>query len=98
MEAFTPRFLQMLNDKLPPRAIINASWANFMFRFYQSEMRLRDDIQITDGQTFQFYILLNRRSALGPREKRLIDSQVVPFLATDLAAVPLVSVFEFNKR
>ena len=98
MEAFTPRFLQMLNDKLPPRAIINASWANFMFRFYQSEMRLRDDIQITDGQTFQFYILLNRRSALGPREKRLIDSQVVPFLATDLATVPLVSVFEFNKR
>jgi hypothetical protein len=98
MEAFTPKFLQMLNEKLPSHAIINASWANFMFRFYQREMRLRDDIQITDGQTFQFYILLNRRTALGPREKRLIDSQVVPFLQTDLAAVPLVSVFEFNKR
>jgi hypothetical protein len=98
MEAFTPKFLQMLNEKLPPHAIINASWANFMFRFYQSEMRLREDIQITDGQTFQFYILLNRRSALGPREKRLIDSQVAPFLGTELAAVPLVSVFEFNRR
>ncbi|MGN6719913.1 MAG: glycosyltransferase family 39 protein, partial [Candidatus Binatia bacterium] len=67
MEAFTPKFLRTLNQKLPPNAIINASWANFMFRFYQREMRLREDIQITDGQAFQFYILLNRRSALGPR-------------------------------
>ncbi|HEY6997581.1 MAG TPA: glycosyltransferase family 39 protein [Candidatus Binatia bacterium] len=98
MEAFTPKFLRMLNQKLPPNAIINASWANFMFRFYQREMRLREDIQITDGQAFQFYILLNRRSALGPREKRLMDSPVVPFLSMDLAAVPLVSVFDFNKR
>lgn len=97
MEAFTPKFLRTLNQKLPPHAIINASWANFMFRFYQREMRLREDIQITDGQTFQFYILLNRRTALGPREKRLMDSQVVPFISNDLAAVPLVSVFEFNK-
>lgn len=98
MEAFTPKFLRMLNQKLPPNAIINASWANFMFRFYQREMRLREDIKITDGQTFQFYILLNRRTALGPREKRLMDSPVVPFLGNDLAGVPLVSVFEFNKR
>jgi Dolichyl-phosphate-mannose-protein mannosyltransferase len=98
MEAFTPKFLRTLNQKLPPNAIINASWANFMFRFYQREMRLREDIQITDGQAFQFYILLNRRSALGPREKRLMDSPVVPFLSMDLAAVPLVSVFDFNKR
>jgi hypothetical protein len=97
MEAFTPKFLRTLNQKLPPHAIINASWANFMFRFYQREMRLREDIQITDGRTFQFYILLNRRTALGPREKRLMDSQVVPFISNDLAAVPLVSVFEFNK-
>jgi uncharacterized protein (DUF486 family) len=97
MEAFTPKFLRMLNQKLPPHAIINASWANFMFRFYQREMRLRQDITITDGQTFHFYILLNRRTALGPREKRLMDSAVVPFLSNDLAAVPLVSVFEFNK-
>jgi hypothetical protein len=69
-----------------------------MFRFYQREMRLREDIKITDGQTFQFYILLNRRTALAPREKRLMDSPVVPFLGNDLAGVPLVSVFEFNKR
>jgi hypothetical protein len=68
-----------------------------MFLFYQREQRLREDIRITDGQTFQFYILLNRRTALGPREKRLIDSAVVPFLSNDLASVPLVSVFEFNK-
>jgi len=98
MEAFTPKFLRTLNQKLPPNAIINASWANFMFHFYQREMRLREDIQITDGQAFQFYILLNRRSALGPREKRLMDSSVVPFLGMDLAAVPLVSVFDFNKH
>lgn len=98
MEAFTPTFLRGLNEKLPRDAVINASWANFMFHFYQKEMRLREDVRITDGQSFNFYILLNRRTALGPRDKRLIDSPAVPFLSTDLAAVPLVSVFEFNKR
>jgi hypothetical protein len=69
-----------------------------MFLFYQREMRLREDVRVTDGQSFNFYILLNRRTALGPREQRLIDSPVVPFLSVDLAAVPLVSVFDFNKR
>src|SRR5215469_15218660 len=98
MEAFTPKFLRALNEKLPPNATINASWANFMFLFYQREMRLREDVRVTEGQSFNFYILLNRRTALGPREQRLIDSSVVPFLSVDLAAVPLVSVFEFNKR
>jgi MFS family permease len=96
MEAFTPKFLQDLNETLPKNATINASIANFMFTLYQKENRLRPDIKITDAQTFNYYVLLNRRTALGPRERRLIDAPIKPFLSVDLAGVPLVSVFQFK--
>src|SRR5439155_9497392 len=96
MEAFTPNFLRALNEKLPRNAIVNASIANFMFSIYQKEGRLRPDIKLTDGQSFNYYVILHRRSALGPRERILINAPLKPFLAIDLAGVPLVSVFEFK--
>ena len=96
MEAFTPELLESLNENLPRNAAVNASIANFMFRLYQKENRLRSDIKITDAPVFDYYVLLNRRTALGPRERRLMDAPVKPFLSVDLAGVPLVSVFEFK--
>jgi hypothetical protein len=96
MEAFTPNFLQSLNEKLPRNASVNASVANFMFTIYQKEGRLRPDIKFTDDQNFNYYVLLNRRTVLGPRDRRLIAAPIKPFLSIELAGVPLVTVFEFN--
>jgi dolichyl-phosphate-mannose-protein mannosyltransferase len=96
MEAFTPRFLRALNEKLPKNATINASFANFMFEFYQKEGILRSDIRI-GSQPFDFYLLLNRRSILAPRERRLIGSPVRPYILVGVAGVPLVLVFDFRQ-
>ena len=96
MEAFTPDFLRALNEKLPRSATVNASVANFMLLFYQKEGRLRPDIKIADGQSFDHSVILNRRTALGPGERKLIDGPTKPLLSVDLAGVPLVSVFEFK--
>ncbi len=96
MEAFTPDFMRSLNEKIPKNASINASVANFMFTFYQKEGRLRSDIKLTDGRSFDYYVMLNRRTVLGPRERKLIYGPSKPFLSVDLAGVPLVSVFEFK--
>ena len=63
MEAFTPRFLAFLNDAVPPGAVLNASFGNFMFRYYQRHGRLRSDIRISDGVDYDYYVLLNRPSA-----------------------------------
>jgi len=62
MEAMTPGFLESLNEKLPKNATINASFANFMFTYYQNEGRVRRDIRISSKQPFDYYFLLNRRS------------------------------------
>jgi dolichyl-phosphate-mannose-protein mannosyltransferase len=94
MEAFTPDFLQALNEKLPQSISVNASVANIMFTFYQKEGRLRPDIKITEDQSSDYYVLLNRRSILRPSEHRLINGPTKPFLGVDLAGVPLVSVFD----
>ena len=75
-------------------ASVNASVANFMFSIYQKEGRLRPDIKLTGGQSFNYYIILHRRSVLAPKERILISSLNKPFLAMDIAGVPLVSVFE----
>jgi Dolichyl-phosphate-mannose-protein mannosyltransferase len=96
MEAFTPDFLRALNEKLPRSATVNASVANFMLLFYQKEGRLRPDIKLTSGESFDYYVILNRRTALGPRERRLINGPTKPFLAVDLADVPLILVFDFK--
>lgn len=96
MEAFTPEFLTSLNEKLPANATINASFANFMLEYYQKEGRLRDDIKITAGRPFDYYILLNRYGPLSPRERSLVNSQFETVLSVQLAGVPLVSVFDFK--
>jgi hypothetical protein len=97
MEAFTPSFLRALNEKLPKHATINASVANFMFEFYQKEGILRDDIRIVGSQPFDFYLLLNRRSILAPRERGLISSPARPYISVGVAGVPLVLVFDFRQ-
>jgi hypothetical protein len=96
MEAFTPNFLRALNESLPRDATVNASVANFMLLFYQKEGRLRPDIKITNGHSFDYSIIFNRRTTLGPGERKLVDGPTKPLLSVDLAGIPLVSVFEFN--
>jgi 4-amino-4-deoxy-L-arabinose transferase-like glycosyltransferase len=96
MEAFTPNFLTTLNENLPQNATINASFANFMFSYYQQEGRLRRDIRITDGRPFDYYLLLNRRSLLSPSERQLMNSLVRPYLSVAVAGVPLVLVWDFK--
>jgi hypothetical protein len=97
MEAMTPGFLKSLNEKLPKNATINASFANFMFTYYQNEGRLRRDIRIASKQPFDYYILLNRRSVLSPRERQLTHAAVTPYLSVTVAGVPLVYVWDFKK-
>ena len=95
MEAFTPEFVEAINTKLPNNSVINASFANFMFIYYQREGRLRADIMISDAES-DYYILLNRRSVLGPRERLLMNGSKPIYLAEQLAGVPLVAVFELK--
>jgi hypothetical protein len=97
MEAFTPEFLALLNTKLPPKATINASFANFMLEYYQKEGKLRSDIKVTSGGPFAYLALLNRGSTLSPRERSLINGRLETFLSVRIAGVPLVSVFDFQK-
>jgi len=96
LEAFTPDFVQALNKTLPASATINASFGNSMLDYYQREGRLRTDIKIVDSRPFDYYVLLNRRSALSPREQMLVNGHFETFLAVTIARVPLVSVFEFK--
>jgi hypothetical protein len=98
MEAFTPKFVDAINTTLPRNSIINASFANFMFSYYQREGRLRADITISDAESADYYILLNRRSALGSRERLLMNGRTPIYLAEQIAGVPLVAVFELNTR
>ncbi len=98
MEAMPPGFLKSLNEKLPKNATINASFANFMFTYYQNEGRLRRDIRISSKQPFDYYILLNRRSVLSPRERQLTRAAVTPYLSVAIAGVPLVYVWDFKKK
>jgi hypothetical protein len=106
MEAFTPRFLETLNGALPPGAVVNASFGNFMFRYYQRQGRLRTDIRITDGPDFDYYILLNRRSgyrrdpglgvydpALFPEDRAFLALRPRVDSVVSLYGVPLIWVF-----
>jgi len=95
MEAFTPEFLRYLNQTLPPKAAVNASFANFMFQYYQKENRLRPDIQITDKQNADYYILLTRRSVWSKMEWQLFNNNA-PLAAVRLGDVPLVSIYKLS--
>jgi hypothetical protein len=89
MEAYTPGFLRFLNRELPPNAVINASFSNFMFEYLQKENRLRPDIRITGGSDFDFFIQLNRGSFLS-REDRAALAAPPFFPVWTLDGVPLV--------
>jgi len=94
MEAFTPDFLRFLNEKVPRDATINASFANFMFEFYQKEGRLRPDIKITDKQDFDYHILLNRRSVLSQSDRALLRHASRPIASVTVGGMPLVFVYK----
>ena len=97
MEAITPAFLQRLNEKLPHSATVNASFANFMFEFYQNQGILRRDIRFSSSGTFDFYLVLNRRSALSPQDHQLTRSSARLVDSVTLAGVPLVALFDLRK-
>lgn len=97
MEAITPNFVKALNDNLPKNAAVYGSASSFIFTYYQKEGLLRQDIRISDGREFDFYLLLNRRGALSPRERNLMEARVQPYISISVDGVPLVSLFEFKK-
>jgi 4-amino-4-deoxy-L-arabinose transferase-like glycosyltransferase len=97
LEALNPELLDTLNKTLPENATITASFANFMLRFYQQEGRLRKDIKITATRPFDFYLLVNRRSVLGPRERNLMNAGVKAFASVGVADTPLVAVYDFRE-
>jgi len=68
-----------------------------MFAYYQNEGLLRPDLKIINRGPFDYLVLLNRRSALSPNERNLINGTAKPYLSITLAGVPLVSAFEFKK-
>jgi len=94
MEAFTPDLLRHLNEKLPSKAVVNASFANFMFEYYQNEKRLRPDIRITDKKDFDYYILLNRKSAFGEKDWAFLATKPYIYDALHFDGVPLVLVLK----
>jgi hypothetical protein len=96
LEAFTPQFLQQLNDKLPKNAVVNGTFINPVLEYYQTKRLLRQDIRITGSAPYQFLILLNRRSALSLQERALVDSVTRPYLSIRLAGIPLVSAFDLR--
>lgn len=93
MEAFTPEFLAMLNRELPPNAAVNASFSNFMLKYYQKEQRLRPDIRITGGRDYDYYLLLNRRSGFSRRDRAVMAAGPT-FAAWEFDGVPLVLMTE----
>jgi len=94
MEAYTPEFLGRLNKELPANAKVNALFSNVMLLYYQKESRLRPDIQITDGEAFDYYILLNRRSIFTQKEDAFLASQPRIHDASRLDSVPLILIFK----
>jgi hypothetical protein len=97
LEALTPEFLRMMNEKLPKNASVNASFANTILVYYQREGLLRQDLKIADRGSIDYLVLLNRRSALSPRQRNLIDGASKPDISVGLAGVPLVSAFDLKK-
>ena len=98
MEAYAPGFLRRLNKELPPNAQVNALFSNFMLLYYQKENRLRPDIRITDGEVFDYYILVNRRSIFTEKEDAFLASRPRIHDAWRLDGVPLILVFKEGPR
>lgn len=98
MEAMTPDFLAYLNRELPPNAVVNASFSNFMLKYYQKENRLRKDIRITENDDYNFYILLNRQSAFTKKNRKLLDRTANLYGTVSLYGVPLVLVYRIYEE
>lgn len=94
MEAFTPGFLQYVNQKIPRNAAINASFSNFMFEYYQKQGLLRRDIRITEKDDFDYYILLNRRSTFSERDWVIWDRNPKLWDVFRLDGVPLILIYK----
>lgn len=97
MDAFTPGFLNALNQQLPANSVINASFANFMFAYYQKHGYLRADIKISETGAVDYYVLLNRRSVLTAPQRRLMSGSSQSVLSVHLAGVSLVKVFQLKQ-
>ncbi len=97
LEAITPGFIQILNEKLPKNATVNALFANFMFEFYQNQGMLRRDIRFSSSGSSDFYLVLNRRSALSPRDRQMMQGSLRPVESVGVAGVPLVALFDVRK-
>lgn len=96
MEALTPEFLKFLNRELPPNAVLNGLFSNFMLEYYQNEGKLRRDIKITDNGNFDYAIVIIRRSVLSAMPQSqlaVINERALPIASVSLAGVPLVILY-----
>jgi len=94
MEALSPEFLAFLNRELPANAVINASFSNFMFRYYQEENRLRPDIRITDESGYDYYVLLNRQGTFSKADRAVLAARPSRYVSWGFAGVPLILMFD----
>jgi hypothetical protein len=94
MEAITPEFLGYLNRTLPPNAVVNGLFANFMLEYYQKEGLLRRDIRITSEEKFDYAVVLNRRSSVNSLPSRQVEfMKEKPQASVSLAGIPLVMLY-----
>jgi hypothetical protein len=96
MEALTPEFLKFLNRELPPNAVLNGLFSNFMLEYYQNEGKLRRDIKITEKGDFDYAIVIIRRSVLSAMPQSqlaVINERALPIASVSLAGVPLVILY-----
>ena len=98
MEAITPDFLDYLNRTLPPNAVVNGLFANFMLEYYQKEGLLRRDIQITEKEKFDYAVVLNRRSIVSVLSRRVAFLKEKPYASVSLAGIPLVMLYKTPAR
>lgn len=94
MDAMNPQFLSYLNDKLPPHAVINAYFSNTMLEFYQREGRLRQDLRVTNGAEFEYYIFLNRQSIPAADDPSFAKTLPVLEDAFRVNGVPLILIYK----
>lgn len=92
LEAINREFIQEMNERLPAHASVHGSFANSILAYYQKEGLLRKDLHIVEAGPFDFYALLNRRSALRPKEMAMFISSE-PLFWSGIGQVPLVAVF-----
>jgi hypothetical protein len=94
MEALNPTFLKYLNTKLPPNSAINGHFSNFMLEYYQRENRLRQDLRITRENSFNYYVLLNRRSVFIENDQAFETVHPSLYDALRLDGVPLILIYK----